>query len=341
MLAVLAGAIFFALLAVFLAFFAKNPVMTVDGSPVYEEEFRLLAKESQRSAEESIRKQLSVPEEQSLLNFLAGDRARYIQLLAEETVRQVTQTRVRQALAYQYGAVDEPFSYEQLCRELTQRNARQRQKLEAGETVYGVQEFSADAYYGYYMSNLDAQTRRCIPDDVLGVDPGETAAYYRALPLMLFVEGERAEYTLYDLSGLRGAPQADVDAVVRAIRQELSGRTDRDVIWNGQTFRAQAVSWDTEQLRALVRQDPDGERILPGRMEEGTSELFCTDSLWAVIRLEGFVKAESLSEQEADVLQARMRDEAYQALVERLSRQAAVRSRKKGIERIIQSMYGA
>lgn len=318
---------------------ADRFVLEINGNPVNEEEFLLLLKANQLQYEQEIRMQMNIPEEQSLMEFLNADEEMYWGLLVQQNIQYFTQLRIRQELAEQYGVLEQPFTYENFLQDMEQRNAEQRRKLAEGETAYGIQEFTPDVYYGHYMTNLDAQTLRNIPDEVLGVEESQAEEYYQSLPFLLFFEEERVTYTLYEITKLQTAPQTEADAVIQAITRELSFNTDRSVMWNAIRFDPQMVSLNMEQLREFVRQTSDGESLLPGQMEIGAVRQVSTPEVWTVLRMEGFTKAEHLSDHESDMLMLRMREEAYQAHITELVQSAEVRYGKKVIKQIVLSMY--
>mgnify|MGYP007099694425 CR=1 FL=1 len=302
-----------------------KPVIAVNGSPVYEEEYDLLFKDNQLKYEGELYEQLQVPEGQELITYLDNDEKRYQELLTERHIQALTELRVQQALAKEYGVLEKSFSYENLKREMEQENEERKKKIAAGEVVYGVTEFDMVTYYGHFMSSLAADTLRAIPDEVLEVAEDKVEDYYQSKTSPVLLEGERQKYTIYDVGSLMVATEEERDSILAEVQAELASGQDRNVDRDIYSLRAEQVQWGNDELRTLVRQGSDVEARLLALEAGEVSEMFYTGETWLVARYDGVEKVASLGEGERSILLEEMRQEAYQKLVEKLVSEAKVK----------------
>lgn len=72
--------------------------------------------------------------------MLEGGETEYQHLLTEKNVEHMTEVRVKQRLAIEYGVIED-FSWEWLLQQMEDENKDRMEKIAAGEPVYGLREF--------------------------------------------------------------------------------------------------------------------------------------------------------------------------------------------------------
>ena len=303
----------------------SKPVLTVNGSPIYQEEYFMLLKEYQLQYESELYEELEVPQGQELMDHLENDMERYQKLMEEKHIETLTRLRIQQSLAETYGVLEEPFSYEDLLKKMGEENAERKQKIADGEVVYGVTEFDMVTYYSHFMSNLQEETIRAIPDEDFKVTDEAVEAYYRSQTAPAFLEGEKWNYTIYDVGILQELPEEDRAAIESAVKEELLSRNDGAVSAGEVRLHAEAVQWSNEDLRQVVRQGRAIEEQLLSLQEHEVSEMFYTGETWLLARYDGIEKVEQLGEGDKSVLRAKLREDAYWKMVEELAAEAAVK----------------
>lgn len=299
-------------------------IVTVNGSPVYEEEFSMLLKDNWLRYEGELCRRMEVPVDQTLLGFLGNDESKYHQLLLEEHIKTLTDMRVQQALAEEYGVLESSFSYEGLLADMEAENQERQKKIADGEIVYGVTEFDIASYYGYFMSNLSTDILEKLPDEILSVTDAMAEEYYQGLTVPTLIDGERLNYTIYDVSRVQSAEPEEISAVAEAVKEELASGRDGEVIWGSQRFLAEQVHWDQEALRRMVRQGSNVEEALLSLAVKEISDVVDTGESFLIVRYEGFTKAPALSENERSAFRQELRKKGYRELVKQRISEADV-----------------
>lgn len=310
--------------AVLLFWFGKKekPMLTVNGNPVYEEEYLLLLKEHRVQYESALRNEQNVPSDQNLTEFLG--QKEYEKQMRRYHDATMTALRVRQELAYQYGVLEEPFSYAELLKKMEQENADRAEKLANGEPVYGLQQFDITTYYSHFMSNLEQQTIRSFSEKSPAITDQEVDAYYQNLDTMRMTEGETMDYTVYDLTELQHLPQEQRAASEQQAATELAEGTDQALLFGKITLSPKQVHWTPDELREIIRTDESAERVLLGTEQGAVCGTVLYKNTRLLLRYDGFTKATTLTDAERGSLRHEMYEKAYLDLVQATIRNAKV-----------------
>lgn len=304
-------------------------MVTVNNNPIYQDEYELLLKDHRLQYEQVLRQRLNVPDDLSLLEYLKGDQEEYDRLIAELHREELIRVRVQQELAFEYGVIDQPFSYERFLQELENENSARAQKLAAGEPIYGIKKFDANTYYSYYMSNLRLKTIQAMSADELGITDEAVEAYYREYESPIFAEGETLDYTVYDVSELQELSSEARSELERQIKDELATGTDREV---NSTFRAEQKHWSGEEIRDMISASEEAERVLLGNEVGTVGGPFYNGKAWLILRYDGFTKTESLGAADRGVLINEMKETAYENAIAQRVQDAAVNYYGENVE---------
>lgn len=252
------------------AFTQPDFVLCIDDSPVYAEEFSLFLRENFSQYEEELCTEHEVDDSKALVEMLEGGETEYQHLLTEKNVEHMTEVRVKQRLAIEYGVIED-FSWEWLLQQMEDENKDRMEKIAAGEPVYGLREFSVQQYYSYFMSNLELTLIDVLPENLIGVATSDVDAYYAQFPSFSHVEGERIHYTLYDITQATGLPTDERERVCNDVRQTLVDGQQAVIEVAGIVFAPQQLNLNSTELRSFVRQDLESEFLLslaPGEVTE-------------------------------------------------------------------------
>lgn len=304
-------------------------VVRVNGSPVFEEEFLMLLRQNQTQYENRLREEYGIPGGQSVLEYLDGDESEYRRLLFEQNVAFVTSCRVEQALAQEYGLVQE-FTYQGFLDALEAENKNRADKIAKGEAVYGLQSFSPEQYYSYYMSNLAQLLRRELPQESLPVSDADVIAYYEGLEGGTGADGEVTRYTLYDVSAAQNLPTETQNSLYYNIEATLADKTYLSVAVGGETYSAQRKEFNSNQLREFIRQDFSAEFLL-GLSTDEICGPFPLGDHWYIAQYNGVEKAETLQDNDMAVFESILRKEAYESLIAQEAAKAEVKVNPKAI----------
>lgn len=313
----------------------QESVVTVNGSPIYEEEFTMLLKDNLLQYEGKLCGQMDVPVDQTLLAFLGNDESKYRQMILKEHIKTLTGIRIQQALAEEYGVLEAPFSYESLLADMEAENQERQRNAANGEVVYGVTEFDIVSYYGYFMSSLPTDILEKLPDDILSVTDAMAEEYYQSLNAPTLIAGEQLNYTVYDMNCLGAAEPEDISAVVEAVKEELASGRDGEVIRGSQRMSAKQMHWDREALREMVRQGSNVEEALLGLAEKEISDVVDTGETFLIVRYDGFTKAPVLLDSERSAFRQELRERGYWELMEQRIREADVIWNEEAANRIL------
>ncbi|MDD7026046.1 MAG: hypothetical protein PUI46_02970 [Lachnospiraceae bacterium] len=113
----------------------------------------------------------------------------------------------------------EPYSFELLQMRMEQENNRRKIKLEKGEVVYGLEEFTLQSYFQYEMDNLKMNIRKFMEEHVDNEIRKKAKDYYNTNPVLF----QRREAVTYEV--IRGKERERVTAN----RQQLDfmGKADK------------------------------------------------------------------------------------------------------------------
>lgn len=307
----------------------KDYIVEVNGSPVLAEEFQMLLKEHTIPYEMQLRELYGIPPERTVLEYLGGDQEEYRRLMCEENIKAITALRVEQALAQEYGLIPE-FTYKRFLADLEEENRSRAEKLAAGEVVYGLQRFSVEQYYSYFMSNLRQELLRTLPDGLLGVSGERVDAYYRSLKTYAGVDGETIYYTLYDVTAAQALPAETQEGLCREIAETMAAGTYLDVETGGVACSPEKRTFTPDELRNFVRQDFNAEFLLGLAQGEICGPFSLGDHVY-IAQYNGFDKAETLQDNDRDRFGNTLRKEAYGDLIAQKTEQANVKVNQKSM----------
>ncbi len=98
--------------------------------------------------------------------------------LLDNDVEQAVRMKILQQWASKEG-VGEVFSYEELMKRLEEENTDRKDKLDKGEVIYGVREYSPLQYYRLVMGEYERRLKEVIKEKA---EEEELTAYYEAHP---------------------------------------------------------------------------------------------------------------------------------------------------------------
>ncbi|MEG2770118.1 MAG: hypothetical protein RR902_04800 [Oscillospiraceae bacterium] len=307
--------------------FSNNYVIKVNGNPVYSEEFEMLAESNKMLYEENIRQKNNIPDEMTVANFYEGDMGKLQNQMFAENVRQITQYRIEQVMAKNENVINTDFTYERFLNGLKAENDARAEKLAKGEVVYGVQSFSKEMYYGYFMSNLKQGLIKTLSDESLGITDEGVISYYENLGEYSGVSGEKMKYVMYDVTSAQDLPLADLEKLYEDISAQLAGRNYNSVVANGITYTAENKSFSPTELRDFVKAGYDCEFILEMALGE-VSEPFSSGGKDYIAQYDGFEKTDDLQEKDKDVLRQQLKENAYMEMLNQKTDEAKIKINK-------------
>ncbi|MEG2455508.1 MAG: hypothetical protein RSC08_04560 [Oscillospiraceae bacterium] len=270
----------------------KDYVLAVDGSPVYPAEFQLILEET------------------------AGDR--------EAAIDRLTTLRVTQALGTEVGVLPEPFTYEKLLTTMERENDKRAEQLENNQVVYGVQRFTPDLYYTYFMDKLTQALMEALSQSLLTITSQQVEDYYRAMPSYANVTGETIAYTLYDITAAQALSAQDYEGLCAQVRAQLAAGTYEDVTAAGVTYQAERRDFTPMTLRDFVKQSAQSEFLVGLDIGEVVGP-FTLGGKTYLGQYNGFEKAAVLQENDRAVLENTLRTKAFGALIAQRAAAAEVR----------------
>lgn len=311
----------------------EGQVMSVDGNPVFEDEFLMLLRQNETQYENRLREEYAIPSGQSVLEYLNGDESEYRRLLFEQNVAFVTSCRVEQALAKEYGLAPE-FTYQGFLDALEAENKNRADKIAKGEAVYGLQSFLPEQYYSYKMSNLTTAVIEALPEKLLAVTDEEMAAYYNGMDSFANIDGETITYTMYDVTAAADLSAEAQSVLYGDVMEALTEGTCADITAENATYRAERRDFTPRELRDFVRQSFDGEILLSLSEHEILGPIGLGERQY-IAQYNGFERAKTIAPDDEAVFTRALREEAYQKLVAEKATQANVKVNQSWLDSYI------
>jgi len=99
-----------------------------------------------------------------------------LEKIKEDTLEELKRTKVIQALAKQYGLVED-VSYKKFLQDLKEENSRRKKDVENKKKIYGVKQYTEDTYYAINNSNLFYNVKEKMSGEIEITDE-ELNSYY-------------------------------------------------------------------------------------------------------------------------------------------------------------------
>lgn len=282
-------------------------VMEVNGHPVHLEEFQMLLKENENQYLD-----------ESMIHSESSDKDEVIQ----KNIEYCTKIKILQEEAQKYGIIRK-FDWLDIEKTLKNENQDRARKMKKGEPVYGVQEFSIEQYYSYFMDNMvNELKRKLLGAEDFDLNEEEIQSYYESLGQPMMFPGEKMKYSFCDISATSG--NGNENTVCNEVIECLKNNSSiQEVEVQGYHFQVEHKTMDMTQLRDLVRSSWDGERILQ-LMEGEVIGPVAIGEMQQVVRYEGFVKKEKLTQTDKDVIRGILQDAKFEEWLEALIKEAEI-----------------
>ncbi|MBB6735275.1 peptidylprolyl isomerase [Cohnella zeiphila] len=259
-----------------------------------------------------------------------------IEKLKRDALAQTVRLKVQQMMARQEGLTDD-ISYASVQKRLKAENER-REKAGSGQSdVYGPRQYSEATYYSLLNSNLLGDLKTKLEGKMTWTDD-QLHSYYEAHRAD-FADRDaiRADTATVSFSSGSGPDEADAEKIVREIA---------DGIDQGRSLAEAAKSYEGEAIVGTVSIDADTAREISRKMPLLASKLqrlqagqstgpFLENGAYVcavvVQRTKGEVRP---FEAVKGVIEARLADEAYEALIDRSVAAAKVEIRPKPYGRL-------
>lgn len=293
-------------------------VMEVNGNPVYLEEFQMLLKENENQYLD-----------ESMVHSESSDKDEVIQKNIEYCIK----IKILQEEAQKYGIIRR-FEWFDIEKALKNENQDRVNKMKKGEPVYGVQAFSMEQYYSYFMANMvNELKRKLLGAEDFSLNEEEILSYYESLGQPMMFPGEQMKYSFCDISAASG--NGNQDTVCKEVIERLKNNSSiQEIEVQGYHFQVERKTLDMTQLRDLVRSSWDGERILQ-LMEGGVIGPVTIGEIQQVVRYEGFVKKDKLTQSDKDVIRGIQQDAKYEEWLEDLINEAEIKIHAGVMQKVV------
>lgn len=320
----------------------EKEIVTIDGTQVFQDEFRLLLKENYFQYERKLCDEYQIPADEEPADYFGGEE-KYLEKIAEKNIEKLCRIKVQQNLAGERGLAED-FKWEAFLKDLEEENARRAEKVKNGEAIYGVTSFREEEFYTYQM---DATINK-LKNDVLKNEGGDITQeeiweYYQNMKSPLSGQGETYRYTLCNVNELMNSKSGNTGSVLRKTADILREGTWQDEKYlevEEWQFPLETRDLNQEELRELVRPELEGESILALLEGEVSKVLSLEDAYW-LVRYEGIQKAKSLSNTDQESVKSMILEERYEAYIDEQAKEAEVEIQEEALENFIKTEGGA
>ena len=138
-------------------------------------------------------------------------------VLADNTIEKLKSLRAVYELAKEKGYVDSA-GYRDLLTRFEKENKSRQEKVEKGETVYGLSEFTLDLFIEYEMDAIQKAYCGDLNNEGMQLTDAEIEAYYEEKKASLFTKDDDVEYSYLKIDTLN---EGLSEAQIKELRQEL------------------------------------------------------------------------------------------------------------------------
>lgn len=213
-----------------------NPVGTINGHPVSEQEYRVFAEQEKPMVISYFIRTHGAVQSPSFWNTAWGGEAPTA-VLAERVVRKIARTRIIQELGIEHGIGQTVKSYDDFMAELQEVNAQRRKWVDEGRVIYGPVQYKPDFYCQMQLDQIFSAVSKKLenaPEADRLVSDTEARAYYQRNKEH-YAKG--MEIT-YELARPNTVPQTNVihtatetqDEQVLLLRQSLEGLNEGESV---------------------------------------------------------------------------------------------------------------
>ena len=158
-----------------------NPVGTINGHPVSEQEYRVFAEEEKPMVISYFIRTHGAVQSPSFWNTAWGGELP-TEVLAERVIRKIARTRVIQEMGIEHGIGQTVKSYDDFMAELKDVNAQRRKWVDEGRVIYGPVQYKPDFYCQMQLDQIFSTISKKLANapavDRL-VSDAEVLAYYQ------------------------------------------------------------------------------------------------------------------------------------------------------------------
>lgn len=138
-------------------------------------------------------------------------------VLADSTIEKLKSLRAVYELAKEKGYVDSA-GYRDLLTRFEKENKSRQEKVEKGEAVYGLSEFTLDLFIEYEMDAIQKAYCGDLNNEGMQLTDAEIEAYYEEKKALLFTKDDDVEYSYIKIDTLN---EGLSEERIKALRQEL------------------------------------------------------------------------------------------------------------------------
>ncbi|MBQ2676797.1 MAG: hypothetical protein IJF54_05305 [Clostridia bacterium] len=130
--------------------------------------------------------------------------------LRETAMENVKKYKLKQQLAVKYGIITDT-SYKAFIKALDSENAQREQKIAMGEVIYGPKEYTLDAYYDYYISNMEIKLKEKMSEkgQPLYAEEQQLKDFYDEKKDVYYLNSDTAQFKCFTLGFQGGGEKSD------------------------------------------------------------------------------------------------------------------------------------
>lgn len=160
--------------------------------------------------------------------------------LKQMALEECIQRQIILQLAKREGLI-ELTDYASLLDKMEQENQKRKKKNEAGEIVYGVQEYSQQTYFTYLFSNLVPELIIKLKEKELKVDEEELFNYYNNHPELKQETPESASIILWQIDENAFMKEEEQIEVLTKIQEQLKIQDNPDTIKENHLIKTDTI----------------------------------------------------------------------------------------------------
>jgi hypothetical protein len=316
-----------------------DAVITVNNSPVASPEFEMILKDNILQYEQALRKELTIPDSLSVLEYLKNDKNKYNELIVNKNIEMCKRIKIQQLLGQKYK-ISDSFDWNTFNKQLKKENQLRLKKIKTKEPVYGVQTFSQLQYYTYIFDDMVNKLIKAMSADKLTVTDEEILGYYRKLESPSTASGEMTTFTLCDVtafmesSGQYKANEEDILNIKAQLSKGANGKLNPTA--KNITFTAEQKTFSSVELRDFVKSDMNTEQIVLSLKVGEVSQPFYSKGKLLIARYDGLKKAEVLSLEDKQMIKNILQRKIYEEFISKEIVKAKVSINEKLLETIMQ-----
>lgn len=317
-----------------------SPVLYVDGHKVTDPEFRWFLSREKAAVFQYFNRKYQAAFDQDFWKTEFQGRIP-VELAKERTLQKLIRTKVQLILFQQLGLI-RSTEYSTFLEILENENRRRNDALQAGKIIYGPVQYNQRQYYDYWLSNLTIRARKILADQRFAIPEELLKSHYEAQKEKHYKKNDTIPIERITISPNRENDKptpshllireeilirANAGQPFQLIVNDYKNRETVNVFFHKRTFTHEDYFRDSSLLEEILKTTRN--------LSHGQVNWFINNGSLQIIKvLERAPGGYTPFEQVKEIIRAKLIDEQYEALIQRLIKNAKIQINKSNYQEI-------